>query len=125
MTSTSTSTSTSSSVDGMMTTSKIDNENIPDMSIDVPAEVTTEEASMDDRMDDSTTSLPLDMDATESDDTVDEMTSAEVTTTVSEESESVTEASIVGYDTTASEKTTTASVIDGESSTLSQDEKSM
>merc|ERR550532_374037 len=53
------------------------------------------------------------------------MTSAEVTTTVSEESESVTEASTVGDDAIASEKTTTASVIDGESSTLSQDEESM
>jgi len=67
------------------------------------------------------------LDSTESDDTVDGMTSTEVTTSVSkksDESESETEASIMGDDN-ASVETTTAFVIDGESTTVIQDVKPM
>merc|ERR1719362_929789 len=62
-----------------------------------------------------------------SDATVDGMTSTEVTTSVSkksDESESETEASIMGDDN-ASVETTTAFVIDGESTTVIQDVKPM
>merc|ERR1719362_357702 len=62
-----------------------------------------------------------------SDATVDGMTSTEVTTSVSkksDESESETEASIMGDDN-ASVETTTAFVIDGESTTVIQDDKPM
>merc|ERR1719411_1170039 len=120
-------TSTQSSVDEMMTTSKNDNESIPDMSIDVPAEVTPEETSLDGMMDDLTTSLPLDTGATEADGTVDGMTSTEVTTSVSEksdQSESETEANTMGMDD-ASVETTTASVIDGVSTTSIQEDEPM
>merc|ERR1719446_1978039 len=119
-------TSTQSSVNEMMTTSKNEND-IPDMSIDVPAEVTTGETSLDGSVDDLTTSLPLDVNSTESDETVDGMTSTEVTTSVSkksDESESETEASTMGDDN-ASMETTIASVIDGESTTVIKDEMSL
>ena len=120
-------TSTQSSVDEMMTTSKNDNESIPDMSIDVPAEVTPEETSLDGMIDDLTTSLPLDTGATDANETVDGMTSTEVTTSVSEksdESESETEANTMGMDDALVE-TTTASVNDGESTTSIQEDKPM